>query len=676
MTGQERGSQDCASSRGARLLLTLLTFVTAAAGAWCFWHVLPQHNPSWLSAAMLAVFVVLFVLVSFSFWMATAGFVCALLALRKGAAAAARHKPESTTLGHTAILMPIYNESPHRVFAGVRAIYESLQATGQGKDFDFFILSDTTNPDLWLAEELAWARLNQTIGEGRSVYYRHRTKNVGRKAGNIADFCQRWGWGYRYMIVLDADSVMSGETIVEMVRRMDADPQCGILQAPPVPVGQASLFARCQQFAARVYGPVFLRGFDWWARGDGNYWGHNAIIRVEAFTQCCGLSRLPGSEPLGGEILSHDFVEAALIRRAGWKVRLADDLDGSYEECPPGLIDFAKRDQRWCQGNMQHIRLALSTGFHPVSRLHFGFGAMAYLSSPLWLGFLVLSFLSVLYCRALDRPVSAEPMGWWPLGLFAGTMLMLFIPKLWGYLLLVCDRTRLKQCGGAAAAAASVLLESVIAVLMSPVMMAFHSAFVIATFRGRRIEWVAQRRGQQEQSFSTAAATHWKQTGSAVVAGAAAWILAPDMLAWLSPVLAGLILAVPLSLVLSSTVIGNSMARRGLLLTPDETAVPQVLLRHRHLLAIPPAREVSDLDGIFRRILADPAFVALHRCILLATDAVVHSDDEQLRLAEKQLVTGGPARVSVENRKAILSDPAALQSLHLFAWTQTRKAEA
>ncbi|HEY5314655.1 MAG TPA: glucans biosynthesis glucosyltransferase MdoH [Pirellulales bacterium] len=659
-----------ASRAGPRALLAALTMLTTAGGTWIFWQSLPAASPAWLSLALLLVFVVLFVQLAFSFWMATAGFVCALRTRHAPPEERAIARFEAMSPGTTAIVMPVYNESPHRVFAGLRAVHESLQATGHGQRFDFFVLSDTTNPDLWLAEELAWAQLNQALGAGSRVYYRHRPKNAGRKAGNIADFCERWGWAYRYMIVLDADSVMSGETLVEMVRRMDDDPQTGILQVPPVPVNQVSLFARCQQFAASVYGPVFLQGFAWWSHVDGNYWGHNAIIRIEPFLNHCGLSHLPGIEPLGGEILSHDFVEAALMRRAGWQVRLAHDLGGSYEECPPSLIDFAQRDQRWCQGNMQHIRLVFSSGLHPVSRLHFGLGAMSYLSSPLWLLFLVLSFLLVGVNGAAERGAAAD---WRPLGLFAATMLMLLLPKLWGFILLTCDSQRLAQCGGATHVAAGIVIETAVSMLVSPIMMAFHSHFVVSTFLGRRIEWTAQRRGQQGQPWLAALAAHWKQTLAGLAAALVIWAVAPAMLLWLSPVLVGLVLAIPLSLLLSSVPIGRAAAGKHLLSTPEETAVPQVLRRHRHLLSLPPMRELADLGGIFRRILADPAFVALHRSVLMATDATSPADARQLQLAERQLIAGGPARVSIENRKAILSDPEALHALHLFAWTRTRK---
>jgi len=672
-TTDERGS----GMAGPRTLLAALTATTTAIAAWCFGYVLHQGGFTWLEIALLVLFVVLFLWIALSFWMATAGFVRLMFGKKAPCTVPTKPGPLPDRVGRTAILMPVYNEDMHRVLAGVRAIYESLQKTGQGRLFDFFILSDTTDPDLWLTEELAWARLNQTLTGASHVYYRHRPKNTGRKAGNIADFCERWGPAYRYMVVLDADSVMSGETIVEMVRRMELDPQIGILQAPPMPVNRISLFARCQQFAARVYGPVFLEGFAWWTDIDGNYWGHNAILRVAAFTKHCGLSALPGAGPLGGEILSHDFVEAALMRRVGLKVCLAQDLEGSYEECPPTLIDYAQRDQRWCQGNMQHIRLVFSSGMHPMSRLHLGMGAMSYLSSPLWVAFLLLSFLSVtLGGPNSDAAGSAQgvpPV--WSAGLFAATMTLLLLPKLWGYLLLVRDPVQRAACGGALRAGLSVIIETLVSVFVAPVMMAFHATFVISTFLGRRVHWNAQQRGERGQRLRDSLAVHWKQMAAGLVAGALAWLLTPAMLLWLSPILLGLILSVPLSMLLSSVPIGQALARGGLLLTPEETKAPKVLQRHRRFLSLPPAKELADSANMFRRVLTDPAFVALHRCILTATDAAAPADAQVVVRAKRQLIAGGPERVSLENRKAVLSDPSALSDLHLFAWTPRSKEQ-
>ena len=251
--------------------------------------------------------------------------------------------------------MLIYNEAPARVFAAIQAICEDVRATGLGDAFDYFFLSDTTNPDLWVAEERALLALRERL-PGERFYYRHRRKNVARKAGNIGDFVMRWGAAYPQMLVLDADSVMSGETVVRLAAAMEDDPDAGMIQSLPLIINRNTFYARLQQFAARIAGPVLACGLAAWMGRDGNYWGHNAIIRTRAFADHCGLPNLPGKPPFGGHILSHDFVEAALIRRAGWAVYMLPTLGGSFEESPPSLIDLAARDRRWCQGNLQHSR--------------------------------------------------------------------------------------------------------------------------------------------------------------------------------------------------------------------------------------------------------------------------------------------------------------------------------
>lgn len=662
---------------GPRLLLAALTFITTGCGVWVFGSVLAADGVGALDIALIVIFAFLFSWIALSFWLATAGFLRKLRGRSATCVVPEQVGPPPDPDTRTAILMPVYNEDPHGVFAGLRAIYDSLQQTGHGEAFDFFILSDTTDPDVWLAEELSWARLNQAVAGASRIFYRHRPKNSGRKAGNIADFCKRWGSAYRYMIVLDADSVMSGDTLVELVRRMESDAEIGILQAPPMPVNRVSLFARCQQFAARVYGPVFMEGFAWWSDIDGNYWGHNAIIRVAPFTQHCGLSALPGAGPLGGEILSHDFVEAALMRRAGLKVCLAQDLEGSYEECPPTLLDFAQRDQRWCQGNMQHIRLVFSYGIPSMSRMHLGMGAMSYLSSPLWLLSLILSFAAAALTRfneplTIDLP-AIEPVPYASGLLFAVTMTLLLLPKLWGYILLVRDPPRLAASGGAVKAALSVLIETLVSILVAPIMMVFHTVFVISTFLGRRVQWHTQQRCERGMSFGAALAANWKQTVAGLAAAVLVWSLAPGLLPWLSPVLVGLIFAVPFSMLLSSVASGQALAQKGLLLTPEETAAPAVLREHHHFQCLAAPKEL-ETRGLFRRLLTDPAFVALHRSILFATGAVVEVEPRRLREARKQLLSGGPSDVSPENRKAVLSDPAAVGAMHLASWTTRRKS--
>ena len=266
------------------------------------------------------------------------------------------------------------NEDVSRVFEGLRVIYRSLQEARRLEHFDFFILSDSDQPNQWIQEEVAWVELCKQVGGLGRIFYRKRRQAINRKSGNVADFLRRWGRNYRYMVVLDADSLMTGQALVRLVALMEKNPAVGIIQTAPRIVNGETLYGRIQQFANRLYSPLFLAGLNYWQQHDGNYWGHNAIIRVQPFIEHCCLPDLPGREPFGGRILSHDFVEAALMRRAGWQVWIAHDIEGSYEEGPPTLIDSAKRDRRWCQGNMQHSWLLFARGFRPVNRVHLFLG--------------------------------------------------------------------------------------------------------------------------------------------------------------------------------------------------------------------------------------------------------------------------------------------------------------
>ena len=296
--------------------------------------------------------------------------------------------------------MPVKDESVERVFAGLRAVRASLERAGALDACDLFILSDSADPDLWVDEEEAWARWNRETArsrrpEGREaaggIFYRHRRVRRKRKSGNVADFCRRYGRRYRYMVCLDADSVMSGECIARLIGMMERNPHVGIIQTAPAVVRARSLFARIQQFAARLYGPMFAAGMHYWQLGDSPYWGHNAIIRVEPFMQYCGLPRLSGKPPFGGDIMSHDFVEAALLGRARWSIWLAFDLPGTWEETPGSLLEEMQRDRRWCQGNLQHLRLLFTEGIVRVHRGLFLNGIFSYVSAVLWLGFLIVS---------------------------------------------------------------------------------------------------------------------------------------------------------------------------------------------------------------------------------------------------------------------------------------------
>ena len=241
------------------------------------------------------------------------------------------------------------------------------------------------------------------------VFYRRRLDRSERKAGNIAEFVRRWGAQYECMIVLDADSVMTGTALVTLARLMEAHPEIGILQSLPLPVGRETLFARLIQFGARLQSPMLSSGLAFWQLGESNYWGHNAIIRLRPFARYCVLPRLSGRPPLGGEILSHDFVEAAFMRRAGYEVRQVPELEGSWEEVPANVIDYAARDRRWTQGNLQHTRVLAFPGLHPLSRIHLLTGIVSYVSSPMWLALLLIS--SLLSAIEAGRQAAVLPAG-------------------------------------------------------------------------------------------------------------------------------------------------------------------------------------------------------------------------------------------------------------------------
>ena len=325
----------------------------------------------------------------------------------------------------------------------------SSVATGAAGQFDIFILSDTTDPDIFIAEEAAFLALRQRLPDAR-VYYRHRPKNDAKKAGNIAEWLQRFGGHYEQLIVLDADSLMTGDTLVRLVAAMERNPGVGLIQTFPVMVNATTPFARVQQFAGRLYGPLIAYGLAWWHGADSNYWGHNAVLRTRAFAESAGLPVLSGPRPIGGHILSHDFVEAALMRRAGWAVVMAPALPGSYEECPPSLTEYAARDRRWCQGNLQHAGVLSARGLHWVTRLHLATGIGSYVAAPLWLLFLFIGILISLqaqFIRPEYFPKTFTLYPQWPAQdpvraayVFAGTMALLLLPKLLGYLAMLPDR--------------------------------------------------------------------------------------------------------------------------------------------------------------------------------------------------------------------------------------------
>ena len=624
---QAPGRGAAPSTRPATLALRRLFVIGGAIaltvfGAYEMYFVLNGNGPNTLGLFVLFLFVVLFAWIALAFTSSLGGFVSLLSGGGLGLGIA-RSGPLPALRTRTALLLPTYNESPSRVMAGLTAIYESLQATGRLDSFDLFILSDTTNPDVWIEEEAAFLALRERTGGHRRIFYRRRPKNTERKAGNVGEWVRRFGAAYPHMITLDADSVMDGGTIVRIASAMETHPGVGLIQTLPVIVNGSTLFARMQQFAGRVYGPLIAAGIAWWHGSEGNYWGHNAIIRTRAFAEQAGLPVLTGRRPIGGHILSHDFVEAALMRRAGWAIHMVPGLAGSYEESPPSLTDIAIRDRRWCQGNLQHAGVLPARGLHWVSRLHLLMGIGSYVTSPLWLVFLLCGILISLQSRF----VKPEYFGGtkllypnWPQVdpvlakyVFIGTMAVLLAPKLLAYVALLANPADRRGAGGALRALLSLLLETLIGGLIAPVAMLIQTSGVISILAGRDSGWNAQRRDDGRIPLSVVWSGYWRYMLFGLVLAAIAWVVSPALFAWMSPVLLGLALAVPLVSLTAARELGLAFRRAGLLRIPEETSPPAVLARAVQLQG--EGRDMPD-GAAMRRLLDDPMLLAAHRAML------------------------------------------------------------
>ena len=519
--------------------------------AWLMFRVLNVMGMTSLEWGLLALFVINVAWISFAFISAVAGLAVSLFERRRTIEAGA-----GDISTKTAILFPIYNESVRDVFATVESTSRALAEAAPGR-FECFIMSDTVNPAVALEEEAGFRELQKHMNKACQVFYRRRTINLARKSGNVHDFVSRWGGRYDHLIVYDADSYMDVDTLVELVRRMEANPGVGLIQTVPKLIGGTSLFARVQQFAASVYGPVLGRGIAWWSQNEGNYWGHNAIIRTKAFAEAAGLPVLPGRAPFGGHIMSHDFVEAALLRRAGWQVRIAAELGGSYEEGPQTIIDLTIRDRRWCQGNLQHSAvLARARGITGTNRLHFMIGIFSYLASPLWLVLILVGMALSLQNRFLrpeyfsDNP-SLTPQ--WPvidpalaLSVFGVTMAILLLPKAFGVLVALL-RPKSKAEFRPVSILFGSMAETVLSALIAPILMAAQTSSFLSIITGQDSGWAPQQRGSNGYPLKDVARRHALTTLLGVILTAAAWIISPIFAAWLAPATLGMMFAIPLS---------------------------------------------------------------------------------------------------------------------------------
>ena len=426
---------------------------------------------------------------------------------------------------------------------------------GRATHFDVFILSDTRGADAGALEDAAYREVNRALGGGISIYYRRRIDNTGRKAGNIKEWVERFGGAYENFVILDGDSIMSGDTLLRLTLAMQRNPKAGLIQTVPRLTGGATLLQRLQQFASNTYGPSVAAGLAFWHRNQGNYWGHNAIIRTKAFAGAAGLPQLPGPAPFGGHIQSHDFVEAVLLQRAGWGVHMAPSLAGSFEGTPPSLLEVMIRDRRWAQGNLQHLALIGAGGLTGMGRVHLAMGACSYLVSLVWALSLGVGVILALQGQQMipsyfEDSKTLFPI--WPvmdsgaaMRLFLATIAVVLFPKALGLILEVKRSAQARELFGMPRAIVGVLIETLLSMLIAPVLMTTQTGAVIEILRGKDSGWSAQRRSGRAMALGAAIRGHWKHAAVGVTFALVCGHTSPRLLVWMLPVIAGLILAGP-----------------------------------------------------------------------------------------------------------------------------------
>ncbi|MEM6498798.1 MAG: glucans biosynthesis glucosyltransferase MdoH, partial [Pseudomonadota bacterium] len=500
---------------------------------------------------------------------------------------------------------PIYNEPTWDVFGNAAAMLKALSSQADGNRYSLFILSDTIDARIAAQEERAFLALQIDAYPGMSVHYRRRLENTDKKVGNIYDWIENWGAAFEAMVVLDADSLMSSRAIRRLVQALVADSEAGLIQSRPTLIGAETLYGRVQQFSNAVYGWLLAEGLDSWAQQEGNYWGHNAIIRTRAFAESARLPYLKGWRGTQQLILSHDFVEAGLLRRAGWGVRFLPRIVGSYEETPQTLIDYILRDQRWCHGNMQHLRLLSARGFHVISRIHLLQGALSFLMSPAWLAVVILwsvvgtrpeapsDYFSMTNPLQPIWPEQQQDVAWVYLLIVYG---MLLFPKVSGALLFGMRRGTRAAYGSNTMFAGSMLFELFISILYAPLTMVQHTIATGYALLDRSVAWAPQNRGGDGYGWRQTLRFHWVETCFGVFLLCS--IFFANVSALILPIALSLAMAVPLSK-LSAVRVHNLGPRVLRLDTPHTLKEPQIISSARHerasmksLLTDTPAPEI------------------------------------------------------------------------------------
>ena len=473
----------------------------------------------------------------------------------------------------TAIAIFVRNEPPDRVIRNLDAMMREIDLAGAAGRFHLYVLSDTSQPDIAALEQTGFDALATQWRDRIPVTYRRRTENTGFKAGNFWDFCERWGGQHEFAVTLDTDSFMTAAAIMRMVRVIQADPKLGILQGLVVGMPSTSAFARIFQFGMRLGMRSWTIGSAWWQSDCGPYWGHNAIIRIAPFLAHCHIPKLPDGGVLGGHVLSHDQIEAALMRRAGYHVRVLPEEDLGWEENPPTLTEFIRRDQRWCQGTLQYGYFLFTPGLKPVSRFQLAFAMLMFLGSPAWIGLLITGTLALAATPVpadFIRPDAGR-------ALLVIILVMWFAPKI-ATVIDVLTRPQLRRnFGGTARFLSSVMTETVFFILLSPIMWVCHTLFLAGLPFGRVIGWIGQMRDDHTVPWSQALHQLWPHTALGVASLGLVATTHPNALVYAFLLAGGPALSIPLAVFTARPALGRLLTRIGIGRLPEETAPPRAL---------------------------------------------------------------------------------------------------
>jgi membrane glycosyltransferase len=574
------------SLAGRQALFFALVAVTILGMSWLCAAALSVGSFGALDAALVALFAITLPWTVISFWNATIGLIIMRFARDPVAAVtpvAGRVRGDEPITASTAILLCIRNEPPERVIRWLTPMLDGLAGLRVGDRFHLYVLSDTSEASIAVAEAERFRALGDAWRDRLPIVYRRRELNAGFKAGNIRDFCERWGADHDFALVLDADSVMTAPAVLRLVRIMQMEPRLGILQSLVIGMPSMSAFARLFQFGMRLSMRSYTIGSAWWQGDCGPYWGHNAILRLAPFMAHCELPLLPESALVSGHVLSHDQIEAVLMRRAGYEVRVLADEGESFEQNPPTLIEFIRRDMRWCQGNMQYWHFLVMGGLRPVSRYQLGFAMLMFLDSPAWMGLLVLGTMAVAIAgspAAFIRPDAG-------LALFVTVLIMWFAPNI-ATAIDVLARPKLRRAfGGATRFIASALAQTLFVLLLLPIMWFGHTLFLIRLLLGRSVGWTAQARDDHRIPLAVAAQQLWPETllGGCVLALLA--LTVPSAIPYALFISGGLVLSIPLAMLTAEPGLGRALVGIGFCRLPEETAPPPEL----RALALPAIEE-------------------------------------------------------------------------------------